>query len=201
MILLVNQGNSILTVALALHKSVASATLSRQRVAPILITLKPNEPRDICDAYGLTPDEALAAVLDSPEVQHFTRACGPLLVIDQRPKQAPKPTVVPEAPVVAGTVYVNDDAPPPPIRREVAEVKPSKVAERVISRSDIAQDLAQQASGSDNEANDSGPPVLTDNMPSARWTRERLAAYAEERGLTIPPEMSRNAILKKIRTL
>lgn len=41
--------------------------------------------------------------------------------------------------------------------------------------------------------------ALTDNMPSSRWSREKLAEYAKAKGLDVPDDMSKNAILRKLR--
>lgn len=202
MISIVNQGDTILHVTLALHKSVAASTLNRNRFAPICVVLKPGEGRDLCDAYGLSVQEAITAVLESREASAYLRPGGPLVLVDATAQAQAKPKAAADVDgVIAGTIYKNDDVAPPPLMLMSREPeKTSKHGERVVTRSDLATEAAQ--AGADTALpEEGGPPALTDNMPSVRWSRERLVEYAEARGVTIPPEMSRNAILKKIRTL
>lgn len=186
MIALVNQTSLLLNINLAQPRSLASTTMRKGRTAPVALRIEPGQQVNISTYLNVSDDEARAVLKASDEV-HQGCLKGRLVVIDG-------------SEVVQGVLQKIDYIDYPPLSKP-AEPEEKYRNERVIDSG--ARMLEEKSSEEANLAKDAGisPSVdISDSMPSARWSRERLMQYAEDRGIKIPETMSRNAILKKLRS-
>lgn len=139
---------------------------------------------DLEAILGISADEALALVESSSDLQRYMQPHGPLLFT-----QNGKPT---------HAVKCGD-------ARTKHKDKPVRV-EMVLPTRKILGPQAFDASPDDS--NVTGIPSagldpslreqISDNVPSTRWSKEQLDAYAKKKGLNTV-ELSKNATLRKLR--
>ena len=186
MVSILNQTSYLVNLNLAQLRSVASSTMRKNRTVPISIRLAPGASVDIAPYLGVSLEEARAVVLASDEVK---QGClkGSLVVIDG-------------SEVVEGKLHKVDYIDYPPIVF-ASQPEETKRNERIIENT--AKMIEEKSTEEADLAREAGVTTsvdISDSMPSARWSRERLLQYAEDRGIKIPENMSRNAILKKLRS-
>lgn len=151
---------------------------------------------DICARLGMPKDEARVIVETSPDYIAFHSRNRMVELVDptEPSQQSETPVGGDPLPPVFEPKILN-----PVIARLLDEQRlseeplPMLAEELVDSDTDIAQ---PEATG----ALDPGvKDALADSMPSSRWSREKLIDFANAKGLDISDDMSKNAILRKLR--
>ena len=178
-LLLINRYQTDIELSLAKMVSVRATTLrhDRERMTPLRIPS--GQSVDICKFLGMSKDEAKAVLQASPDYVRMHSRGKMVLLSDEehavhieteRPKIVPKAVQV-ETEVRDYSVVPGDTLDPP------ADAQPA------------------QTDGLDPAVKQQ----FSDNLPSTRWDRERLAEYAKGKGIEVYDGMSKNAILRKIR--
>ena len=187
MLRLINQSGFVLNVGLAHQHSVASATLRKNRSVPTPLRIMPGDSVDICEYLGVSLEAARQVVADSVEVTHFCRN-GQLAVMDS-------------SGVVQGKLYTIDFIEYPPLQLKQVNSQEVRRNERVIEPTEYAkEEEAQAATELAQAVGITASTEFSDSVPSARWSREKLLQYAKDRGINVPDNISRNALLKKLRS-
>lgn len=194
---LVNQHFGTLTFELAHPVSVAGPTLRRSRTIERTVSLERGRWWDITTELGLTKEAAEQVIAVSPAAQRLL-SFGWLRVLDpdHRVEPSPVPIPAPAAPVslnVDGSVEPTGAATAPNVdgsgAAEASTGATAAPADAVVSSTSTAPPTVEQLIAS-----------VADSAPSTKWTLERLRAYAEARGIKVDPAMSKNGVLRRIRT-
>jgi hypothetical protein len=142
---------------------------------------------DICEFLGISLETAREVVAESAEVAHFCRT-GQLTVMDTTG-------------TIQGRVYTVDYIEYPPLQVSPATSSDVRRNERVIEPTEYAKEEEVQAAAELAQAvGITASTEFSDSIPSARWSRERLLQHAKDRGINVPDNISRNALLKKLRS-
>lgn len=208
-LLIVNQHDTTIVLDIAYAKSVAAATMRRGRVIPTTVTIPVNGAVNLCEVLNVSKAEALQIVESSPNIDRMWHRGNMIRVVDPDIADAAR------AARKAASLVETMAATPPTTQEHVfqariAPVLPSAAAHvpTAAHGSDAPTSPGMTTAFDDGTTQEIAPTgaldpnlrqVASDAIPSTRWERERLIDYARTRGLEIPDDMSKNAVLRKLR--
>lgn len=191
---------------------IRSSSHRRDRVMGTHIVVPPRVSLDLCALLGVDREGVLDVLSKSPEFIHMSDEKGWLSVIDTT-RPAPTSLVTAQEHEASRARVINDDIERQRelhIRRSQGHEDTEDDLRRAVrsgaNASRVDEDGSPTIEYASSASTFTGPDPnaleeVSDSMPSARWTRDRLAVWARARGFEAPTTMSKNALLRKIRSL
>lgn len=166
----------------------ATLTLKAEKVGRKFVAttvyVPANGATDVCAYLQVDKDTAKKLVLESAEYWRFYPS---MILVD--PSETPVTSPLPDW----------KEGVEPPLYEEGPHIAPvvEQQPQQVAAPSNDIVDTVQ----AEDKVHVENPTVLVadDAVPSTKWSKDRLFAYAKEKGLSVTDDMSKNALLRKIR--